>query len=111
MIKAYFYRNSENKIVKFLIKGHAGYDESGKDIVCASVTAVVFTAIAGLKNVADIDVVVQYNDGSMFCILPSNIEEKKLEYSAVILDTTYVGLRQIESKYGKYIKVFNKEEV
>ena len=32
----------ENKIV---ITGHAGYDEKGKDIVCASVSSIVITTI------------------------------------------------------------------
>lgn len=44
MIIAEFFRKN-GEITGFKVSGHAGYDESGKDIVCASVSsAVMMTA-------------------------------------------------------------------
>jgi uncharacterized protein YsxB (DUF464 family) len=44
MIVAEFFRKN-SEIVGFKIKGHAGYDEYGKDIACASVSsAIMLTA-------------------------------------------------------------------
>ena len=41
------------KIVKDLIKvsGHAKYDEAGKDIVCASVSSIIYTTVNGIFNI------------------------------------------------------------
>ena len=37
MIKVTIYQSSEGKISGFAVQGHAGYAESGSDIVCAAV--------------------------------------------------------------------------
>ncbi len=39
---------NNNKIV---ISGHANYAETGKDIVCASVSSVIYTTVNGIKNI------------------------------------------------------------
>ena len=41
------------KITKDLIKvsGHAKYDEVGKDIVCASVSSIIYTTVNGIFNI------------------------------------------------------------
>ena len=36
-----FFKNSDKEITGFYSAGHAGYAESGKDIVCASVSSAV----------------------------------------------------------------------
>ena len=36
------------KIIK--ISGHAGYAEAGKDIVCASVSSIIYTTVNGIMN-------------------------------------------------------------
>ena len=33
------------------ISGHANYDEYGKDIVCASVSSIVYTTVNGILNI------------------------------------------------------------
>lgn len=44
------YLNLEEEDKKMLsISGHAGYDESGKDVVCAAASAIFQTAILGLQ--------------------------------------------------------------
>ena len=41
---------TENSI---LVEGHADYADHGKDIVCAAVSAILYTAQLGLVEVAD----------------------------------------------------------
>lgn len=33
-----------------LVRGHAGYDENGRDIVCAAVSALVYTLVGTLED-------------------------------------------------------------
>lgn len=41
----------KNKIQEISIKGHADYDEYGKDIVCSSVSSIVTTTINGIYEI------------------------------------------------------------
>ena len=38
---------------KIVITGHAGYDDYGKDIVCASVSSIVITTINAIIDIDD----------------------------------------------------------
>ena len=44
MINAKFYETSDDELVGFSVSGHAGYDDFGNDIVCASVSSAVMLA-------------------------------------------------------------------
>ena len=44
MIKIKISRKND-KLNKIIISGHSGYDELGKDIVCASVSSIAITSI------------------------------------------------------------------
>ena len=71
MIRAeFFYKKGEPQ--KFVISGHAGYAESGKDIVCASVSSAVQMAINGITEVVRIhcDIHVDEETNAIECILP-----------------------------------------
>ena len=41
----------ENKIKEVLIKGHALYDDYGKDIVCAAVSSIVITTVNAILSI------------------------------------------------------------
>ena len=36
-------KNKNGKVYEIVVKGHAGYDDYGKDIVCASVSTMMIT--------------------------------------------------------------------
>lgn len=59
MIRAEFY-SKQGKAVGFKIKGHAGYDEAGHDIVCAGVSTAVELVLNTItdfyKTMADVKV-------------------------------------------------------
>lgn len=50
MINIMIKETGENK--GLLLKGHANYDEYGKDIVCASVSTIFQLAVMGLRQLA-----------------------------------------------------------
>ena len=41
--------NKNGNVIK--ITGHSGYDNAGKDIVCASVSSIIYTTVNGLLNI------------------------------------------------------------
>ena len=50
MIKITIYKNQEEEYVGFQCKGHAGYDESGQDIVCAAVSILVLNTVNSIEK-------------------------------------------------------------
>ena len=88
------------KDVKSLtVSGHANYDEYGKDIVCAGVSAVVTGGINALENqVENIEIINEENKLGVK-VINSN------EYIQIILKTIIIQLETIENSYKKYIKI------
>lgn len=97
---------------KFLeISGHANYDEYGKDIVCAGVSALAETAVLGLEHVACIKPQVYKKQGYFMLKLPDNMQSKELKKAAIILETIFLGLKDISKSYPSNIRTEIIEEV
>jgi uncharacterized protein YsxB (DUF464 family) len=108
MIHAIIYKNVYGVIQGFKISGHAYYDEPGRDIVCSAVSAIVFTALGGMDELAGFRRFKE-EDGLITCFIPDNLTAEQLEVTDIILKTMVVGLRQIETDYGKYIRISYEE--
>ncbi|MFO7173955.1 MAG: ribosomal-processing cysteine protease Prp [Bacillota bacterium] len=106
MIRVRIRRNGAGQITEFEVYGHAGAGPYGQDIVCAGVSAVVFTALLGLRQVAGIphQVVEREEEGYLRCRLEGG-SPPAWERAQVILETMLAGLRDIEKDYGKHIRV------
>lgn len=111
MIRATFYRKN-NLIYKFEILGHADYAKHGEDIVCSAVTILVINTINAIEAFTDTHFICeadQVNGGDIVLTLPS-VESDKTDHDAILLiNTMYLGLKDIEENYGKYITITDKE--
>ncbi len=90
------------------MEGHAGYARHGKDIVCAAVTAIVFTALGALQEMVGIDTCTE-NEGYIKCSIPSELGGSEKQTVKIILDTMVIGLRQIKLSYKKFISILDEE--
>ena len=84
---------------QIIIKGHANYDELGKDIVCASVSSMVITTINAILRI-DSDAV-KYSDdnGVIIDIIKDDEITNKLINNLIDL------LEELEKQYPKYIEI------
>lgn len=102
-------------ITGFEIKGHAGYAESGKDIICSAISAIGYTTIGYFENKYNPDEVPEKsfyteNDGHINWNRPETSDTKKNIEDNAVLDAMIIGFKQIEYTYGsKYITVKMKE--
>lgn len=81
------------------IVGHAGYDEYGKDIVCAAVSSIVITSINAMLRVDDTSIKYQESDGK--------VELSILKHLSMIdlLVTNMIDLlEELQQNYREYIK-------
>ncbi|HHV96922.1 MAG TPA: ribosomal-processing cysteine protease Prp [Clostridiaceae bacterium] len=109
MIRVKIVRDKEGFIWSFTIKGHAGYRKRGEDIVCAGVSAIAYTAVGALSELAGVNKYVE-KDGYLKCSIPQSISDDKKPTIKIILETMAIGLKQLENSYSDYV-VVEEEEV
>ena len=78
----------------FACKGHAGYAEAGRDIVCAAVSALTTTCANALESVAGVRPSVAVSDGEMRLSLSDPSGDAQ-----VILKAMRQGLGDIAEQY------------
>ena len=92
---------------KFSIDGHAGYADSGEDIVCAAVSALVINAINSIEKFTEDGYTCDCKDGVI----------QNWEFTALVspetdllMDSLILGLETIQKSYGNaYLCVEKKE--
>ena len=101
MIKVILTKKDDN-VNKVMINGHAGYDDFGKDIVCAAVSSTVVTTINILLSLDNQSI--SYNDsrGLIIEVLKNDMTTKK------IINVLISNLYELEKAYPKNIQI--KEE-
>ena len=93
-------------IKKDLIKitGHAGYADAGKDIVCASVSSIVYTSVNGIMNIDQ--------DAIKFSDKKDTLEIKIINKSKVVnilINSMIDLLEDLENQYPENIKIVKGE--
>lgn len=93
---------------RFRVSGHSGYAEAGADIVCASVTILVFNTINSImaftKEVLSVDEV-DRSQGVVDCSFPNRKSGQSVEGCTLLLQSMIQGLHTIEEMYGEYISI------
>ena len=106
MIRISFLYNEAKSITGFEFKGHAGFAESGQDIVCAAVSALVFNTMNSIETFtsSDFDVKMDEKKGHIYFKMNSEPDDK----TELLLKSLNLGVREIQKSYGKkYIRIEN----
>ena len=108
MTKISFDLDKENNYFGFEATGHSGYAEEGSDIVCAGISALLFTFVNSIDELTDADIEVECDDetGYMKAIV-SNYKSEKVQ---TLFKSLHIGLKGIEDSYKKYLKLTNRRE-
>ncbi|MDF2590107.1 MAG: hypothetical protein K0S41_3948 [Anaerocolumna sp.] len=103
MIKISIYQNAEGKITGFKSTGHAGFAESGQDIICAAVSALVINTVNSIEHFTSDTFNIKENEkkGEIDFKIVSNLSNE----SSLLLNSLLLGLQGIQEDYGQeYIK-------
>ena len=97
--------------------GHAGYAESGDDIVCAAVSAMTMLVINAIEvsYASDVEYTIDEDSADIRVIargaLPEFSEDEKKRYAvAGIIEAYYLQLNDMLEEYYEYIDVSESEE-
>ena len=104
MTKCEFFTEND-RITGFSVSGHSGYAESGSDIVCAAISAVVTMAEATINEVcgAKAKVRVKEADTRITLTLPASCDEE--ESVQAVLAGMLLTLCNLRDQYPDYIEV------
>ena len=93
---------NNNNFKKIIIRGHAMYDDFGKDIVCAAVSSTVITSINACLSIDEN--CLNYNDvdGLEIEIIKNDMITNKIIHNMVS------NLKELENAYPKNVQI--KEE-
>lgn len=92
----------ENNVIK--ISGHANYSESGSDIVCASVSSIVYTTVNALLRINENSL--DFSDNKKEMRIEIKSEDK---ITKDLIDNMIFLLTDLSKDYPKNIKVESEE--
>ena len=109
MIQVTFYQEAD-ELVGFEGSGHAGYDEYGRDIVCAAVSVILQTTLGGIDEVVGVHPKVKRDDdkGYLQVLLPIQLEEAAKHDACLLIRSAEHGLRSISEQYPDFVRVIIK---
>ena len=87
-------------INEIIIKGHAGYEEYGKDIVCASVSSIAITTVNAIIRIDEDAIKYEEREGYLYI----NIN-KHNEIIDKLIDNMINLLKELKEKYDKHIEI------
>lgn len=82
------------------VSGHAGYAETGKDIVCAGVTALTQTLIKSMNDLTEDKIEYEMSPGRADIKYRDLSKEGKL-----LVDSFFIGICLIASEFPDYVRI------
>ncbi len=107
MIQVTIYKNKNSDRIGFQISGHAGYADSGSDIVCSAVSALAITTVNSIEKFCTEDFHAESNQKNgdlelMFDTVPGHD-------ASLILGVFETGITDIGESYSDFICITFKE--
>ena len=96
-------------IWSYQVKGHSGFAEEGKDIVCSAVSTATQMTLVGLKEVLKLKVESILEDGFLKVRILDGDENNK--DAQILLNTMFLTLQDIAKNYAKNVKMEVRKDV
>ena len=105
MIRVSIKRGRDRRIERFKVNGHALYDESGKDIVCAGVSAVTVGTVNAIEALTGVQLRTRMKHGLLQADISPLADADTEGKVQLLLEGMVVMLQSIEQSYGAYIAI------
>ena len=96
-------KNNNDAVECVLIKGHADYDDYGKDIVCAAVSTMAITTINAINS---LDETLDFAEKSG--LLEIRVKEVS-DVNQKLLNNLIIQLEELKDQYPKNIEIRNED--
>ena len=112
MISVTIYKTSSDQFRGFILSGHAGYDQYGQDIVCASVSALVINTVNSIEKFTNDTFDLEHDAKTGFMKLKFHNKEISQEGN-LLMNSLVLGLKGIQSSKQsgnkKFLSIHFKE--
>lgn len=105
MIRAEFYREGGKRFAGFCVTGHAGFDETGLDIVCASVSSAVMLTANDLTDFLGVKARVTVEENEIYLML----ENSEDDIGRRLIEGLKFQLETIGEEFPGNVKVKTKD--
>ncbi|MGD6816705.1 ribosomal-processing cysteine protease Prp [Metabacillus sp. 84] len=107
MINVTVNRSEDGSIQSFTMSGHADFDDTGKDLVCAGASCVAFGSINSVIALTGLEPVLEMNQehGYLSFEWPESAAGEAFQKGQLLLEGMLVSMKTIEDQYGEYIRV------
>ena len=106
MVEVRIRKDGRQRLSSFFASGHAGWAESGDDIVCAAVSTVLQAAWLGLSEVATVDVDVTRESGRLTVAWPQRVRDDAAVRA--IVATAALSIERIAAQYPDHVRVIHE---
>ena len=96
-----------DRIFEVECDGHTNYGEKGEDIVCASLSSIVQTAVLGILMIVELELEMERDDerGYLKFTLPEKLDSKQDIQACAILDTMVCGISDLYESFSDFIEL------
>ena len=108
MITITIYQNHED-VTGFRCIGHSGYAESGSDIICAGVSALVINTINSIDSLTNSSFHLETEEESG--LIDFTFEESADHDAQLLVESMILGLKGIQNDYGNEFIILDFKEV
>ena len=116
MVKITFFKR-DGIYYGFRETGHAGFDEAGKDIVCAAISAMTMLVINAIEvsYASDVEYSIDEDTADIevraFGALPANSDDEKKQYAiSGLIQAYFLQLVDMIEDYDEYLDVNEVED-
>lgn len=104
MITATVTKDTNGIYKGFKIKGHALFEDAGKDIVCSAVSILTINTVNSIEAFTDCDFDCDSSKG--INVIFKSVPNDKV---TLLMDSMVLGLKGISSNYSDYLRLEIKE--
>ncbi|MED4552006.1 YsxB [Lysinibacillus capsici] len=108
MIQVTIHHDENRHVSAFEFSGHAGYDESGKDLVCAGASTIAIGTVNAIYALLQIQPEIKQaaeGGGYLKVDLPSDIEPEVDAKLQLIVQVMTAQVYSMVQNYGQYIQI------
>jgi|SRR5690554_105102 uncharacterized protein YsxB (DUF464 family) len=108
MINVTIHHDEKRHVSAFEFSGHAGYDETGKDLVCAGASTIAIGTVNAIYALLNIEPKVEQaaeGGGYLRVDLPTDIDSDVDEKLQLIVQVMTAQVYSMVQNYGQYIQI------
>lgn len=100
-------RRDSHGVCGLRVSGHAGYAQSGSDIVCAAASVLITTCANAMESVANVTPVLEVleSEAEIAVFLPKLLSPEREHDARIVLQTCLAGFEDVAAQYPQYLQI------